>query len=179
MSKAVALCFLQIDYQQDPLLASACKIEIEKFCLPSVLNDLQATDDRGRVQECLREHLTASKVTNTMCIKQIARVCTCILLWNLSREDPDFFRSDKLLLYVWKKICLVGSLFINQVLAEDRADVHVDPLLYRACALDLKHYCFDVPQGEGKQMSCLLAALDDKKVQLRKDCRKMLQVSVY
>ena len=37
------------------------------------------------------------------------------------------------------------------MLAENRADVQVDPLLHKACSLDLKHYCFDVHRGEGRR----------------------------
>ena len=40
---------------------------------------------------------------------------------------------------------------IIRVISENKADVHVDPLLYRACALDIKHYCADVPRGEGRR----------------------------
>jgi Golgi apparatus protein 1 len=40
---------------------------------------------------------------------------------------------------------------IARVLAESRADIQVDPLLHRACATDVKRYCFDVPPGEGRR----------------------------
>ena len=40
---------------------------------------------------------------------------------------------------------------IARVLAENRADVQVDPLLHKACSLDLKHYCYDVHRGEGRR----------------------------
>ena len=96
---------------------------------------------------------------------------------------------------------------VVRLLAENKADVHVDPLLHRACALDIKHYCFDIPPGEGRrkyktscelnlavdvfcrltsnfvldifsEMSCLLAALYDKTVRLKAECRKMLDERV-
>lgn len=40
---------------------------------------------------------------------------------------------------------------IARVLAESKADIQMDPLLYNACANDIKHYCFDVPPGEGRR----------------------------
>lgn len=43
--------------------------------------------------------------------------------------------------------------------------------------MDIKHYCFDVPPGEGKQMACLLTALE-KRVKLQKPCYKMLSERV-
>ena len=40
---------------------------------------------------------------------------------------------------------------VTRILAESRADIQVDPLLHRACAMDLKHYCADIPLGEGRR----------------------------
>ena len=37
------------------------------------------------------------------------------------------------------------------VLAEDNTDIHTDPILFRACALDLQLYCRDIPRGEGRR----------------------------
>lgn len=34
---------------------------------------------------------------------------------------------------------------------EGKADIHSDPLLYRVCVQDLKHYCSDVPAGHGRR----------------------------
>ena len=42
---------------------------------------------------------------------------------------------------------------IARVLAEDREDVMVDPIVYKACQPDILHYCFDVPAGEGRRKS--------------------------
>jgi len=38
-----------------------------------------------------------------------------------------------------------------RALAEDKADIHLDPVLYRACAVDLKGACRDVPRGNGRR----------------------------
>ena len=40
---------------------------------------------------------------------------------------------------------------VGRLLVESRADIHVDPLLFQACSLDIKHYCFAVPAGEGRR----------------------------
>ena len=40
---------------------------------------------------------------------------------------------------------------IARIARESKADVHVDPLLYRACALNIKQYCTDVPRGQGRR----------------------------
>ena len=44
---------------------------------------------------------------------------------------------------------------IVRVISEERADIHVDIILHRACVNDLGHYCSDVPRGEGRRKSSL------------------------
>ena len=43
-----------------------------------------------------------------------------------------------------------------RALAEDKADIHLDPVLYRTCAVDLKGACRDVPRGSGRRESLCL-----------------------
>ncbi|XP_064867303.1 Golgi apparatus protein 1-like [Oncorhynchus nerka] len=64
---------------------------------------------------------------------------------------------------------------VLNMLKESKADVFVDPVLHTACALDLKHQCAAVTPGRGRQMSCLLESLQDKKVRLQPECKKRLQ----
>jgi len=40
-----------------------------------------------------------------------------------------------------------------RALAEDKADIHLDTVLYRACAMDLNGACRDVPRGNGRRKS--------------------------
>ncbi len=52
------------------------------------------------------------------------------------------------------RIYLSHVLYLQEViriLQESRADVQVDPILHKACALDIKHYCSNIPQGEGRR----------------------------
>ncbi|XP_022082269.1 Golgi apparatus protein 1-like isoform X1 [Acanthaster planci] len=77
-------------------------------------------------------------------------------------------------LYKGKIISLKCRMQVIRLLQECRTDVHIDTLLYKACALDIKHFCAGIPQGEGRQMSCLLEALEDTTVNLHADCQRML-----
>ena len=36
------------------------------------------------------------------------------------------------------------------LIEEAKADIHVDPLLHNACALDITKFCIDIPQGAGR-----------------------------
>lgn len=40
------------------------------------------------------------------------------------------------------------------LIQEAKADIHVDPLLQRACTVDLLKYCSNVKSGNGRRMYC-------------------------
>ncbi|PAA77415.1 hypothetical protein BOX15_Mlig031610g1 [Macrostomum lignano] len=50
---------------------------------------------------------------------------------------------------------------VRRLLHESDADIHVDPLLYRACTSEIAHLCGSVPLGAGRQMRCTVAAFRD------------------
>ncbi|KAK6983293.1 glycogenin glucosyltransferase glg1 [Biomphalaria glabrata] len=60
-------------------------------------------------------------------------------------------------------------------IAESRIDVQVDPILQATCQKDLIHLCKTVAQGQGRQMSCLLAYLESEENLLSRNCREMLK----
>ncbi|KAH9509535.1 glycogenin glucosyltransferase glg1 [Bulinus truncatus] len=60
-------------------------------------------------------------------------------------------------------------------IAESRIDVQVDPLLHSTCQKDLIHLCKTVAQGQGRQMSCLLAYLESDENSLTRNCKEMLK----
>lgn len=92
---------------------------------------------------------------------------------------------------------------VADLIEESRADINVDPLLTEACAVDLKKYCSDVPQGAGRRelklksnclynhthadeksliffssdIMCLQNVVDSKKP-LQPDCYKMFTTRV-
>ena len=41
---------------------------------------------------------------------------------------------------------------VASLLQEAKVDIEVDPILHQACARDLRHYCPDVPAGDGQQV---------------------------
>ncbi|XP_006744468.1 LOW QUALITY PROTEIN: Golgi apparatus protein 1 [Leptonychotes weddellii] len=63
---------------------------------------------------------------------------------------------------------------VLNMLKESKADIFVDPVLHTACALDIKHHCAAITPGRGRQMSCLMEALEDKRVRLQPECKKRL-----
>jgi len=101
----------------------------------------------------------------------------------VDKRDPDRGAVEECLRRLMIKSLTSGSPKQKQtpcwkevvrVLAEDKADIHVDPLLYKACSIDLLHVCKDVSRGEGRQMSCLVETLNENPTKLKPDCRKAL-----
>lgn len=45
---------------------------------------------------------------------------------------------------------------IADLIQQTKADIHVDPLLQKACAVDVSKYCSDVPQGGGRRKNYIL-----------------------
>ncbi|XP_060779241.1 Golgi apparatus protein 1b isoform X2 [Neoarius graeffei] len=183
------------DYRLNPVLRKACKADIPKFC-QNVLN--KATDYNeleGQVISCLKLKYADQRLSSD-CEDQIAVI--------LQEAALDYRLDPQLQLHCSKEImelcaeeaaaqeqtgqveeCLKTNLLklkhdtckkeVLNMLKESKADIFVDPVLHTACALDLKHQCAAIPPGRGRQMSCLMEALQDKRVRLQPECKKRLQ----
>uniref|UniRef100_A0A4W4GDL1 Golgi apparatus protein 1 n=1 Tax=Electrophorus electricus TaxID=8005 RepID=A0A4W4GDL1_ELEEL len=183
------------DYRLNPVLRKACKADIPKFC-QNILN--KASDDNeleGQVISCLKLKYTDQRLSSD-CEDQIRVI--------LQESALDYRLDPQLQLHCSEEItnlcaeeaaaqeqtgqveeCLKTNLLklkrdackkeVLNMLKESKADIFVDPVLHTACALDLKHHCAAVTPGRGRQMSCLMEALQDKRVRLQPECKKRLQ----
>uniref|UniRef100_A0A6Q2X410 Golgi apparatus protein 1 n=1 Tax=Esox lucius TaxID=8010 RepID=A0A6Q2X410_ESOLU len=183
------------DFRLNPVLRKACKADIPKFCQP-ILN--KASDDselEGQVIGCLKLKYADQRLSpdcedqirvilqesaldyrldpqlQIHCTDEISRLCAeeaaaqeqagqveeC-LKFNLLKIKQDTCKKEVL-----------------NMLKESKADIFVDPVLHTACALDLKHHCAAITPGRGRQMSCLLESVQDKRVRLQPECKKRLQ----
>uniref|UniRef100_A0A8C1QVT7 Golgi apparatus protein 1 n=1 Tax=Cyprinus carpio TaxID=7962 RepID=A0A8C1QVT7_CYPCA len=149
------------DYRLNPVLRKACKADIPKFC-QNILNN--AKDDNeleGQVISCLK--LKYADQILRLCAEEVAaqeqtgQVEECLKI-NLLKISHEGCKKEVL-----------------NILKESKADIFVDPVLHTACALDIKHQCAAIPPGRGRQMSCLMEALQDKRVRLQPECKKRLQ----
>ncbi|XP_037538996.1 Golgi apparatus protein 1 [Nematolebias whitei] len=184
------------DYRLNPVLKKACKADIPKFC-QSVLNKAAAADIEleGQVISCLKLRYADQRLSPD-CEDQIRVI--------LQESALDYRLDPQLQMHCTQEIsrlcpeeaaaqeqtgqveeCLkINLLKIKQeackkevlnMLKESKADIFVDPVLHTACALDIKHHCAAIPPGRGRQMSCLMEALQDKRVRLQPECKKRLQ----
>ncbi|CAH1779434.1 unnamed protein product [Owenia fusiformis] len=194
-----------LDYRLNPQLKTACKRDIPKFCKDVTDNEPNDKDLEGKVINCLKIKFRGNRLSRD-CEDNIREVIKEAALDY--RQDPMLINACKAqitehcldsiavasdgsddgkggVINCLKKTFEAKKITdpqcqkqIIRLLLEGKADVHVDPLLYKACSLDIKHFCYNVPQGEGRQMSCLLAALEDKGVRLKPECNKMLEERV-
>ncbi|XP_078800239.1 Golgi apparatus protein 1 isoform X4 [Oryzias latipes] len=182
------------DYRLNPVLRKACRVDIPKFC-KSILN--KASEDselEGQVISCLK--LKYADQLSSDCEDQIRVI--------LQESALDYRLDPQLKVHCSEEIsslcaeeaaaqeqmgqveeCLKVNLLkvkhddckkeVLNMLKESKADIFVDPVLHTACALDLKHHCAAVTPGRGRQMSCLMEALQVKRVRLQPECKKRLQ----
>uniref|UniRef100_A0A4W6EKB7 Golgi apparatus protein 1 n=1 Tax=Lates calcarifer TaxID=8187 RepID=A0A4W6EKB7_LATCA len=149
------------DYRLNPVLRKACRADIPKFC-QSILNKANEDSElEGQVIACLK--LKYADQISRLCVEEAAaqeqtgQVEECLKV-NLLKIKQEACKKEVL-----------------NMLKESKADIFVDPVLHTACALDLKHHCAAITPGRGRQMSCLMEALQDKRVRLQPECKKRLQ----
>uniref|UniRef100_A0A8B9FVT0 Golgi apparatus protein 1 n=1 Tax=Amazona collaria TaxID=241587 RepID=A0A8B9FVT0_9PSIT len=182
------------DYRLNPVLRKACKADIPKFC-QNILN--RAKDDtelEGQVISCLKLKYADQRLSQD-CEDQIQVIIQESALDYRLDPQLQMHCSDEIsslcaeeaaaqeqtgqveeclkvnLLKIKTEMCKKEVL---NMLKESKADIFVDPVLHTACALDIKHHCAAIPPGRGRQMSCLMEALEDKRVRLQPECKKRL-----
>uniref|UniRef100_A0A8C1LZJ0 Golgi apparatus protein 1 n=1 Tax=Cyprinus carpio TaxID=7962 RepID=A0A8C1LZJ0_CYPCA len=149
------------DYRLNPVLRKACKADIPKFCQSILGKASDANELEGQVISCLKlkyaDQITRLCAEEAAAQEQTGQVEEC-LKNNLLKIKQDECKTEVL-----------------NMLKESKADIFVDPVLHTACALDLKHHCAAINPGRGRQMSCLMEALQDKQVRLQPECKRRLQ----
>uniref|UniRef100_A0A8C7JKC0 Golgi apparatus protein 1 n=1 Tax=Oncorhynchus kisutch TaxID=8019 RepID=A0A8C7JKC0_ONCKI len=183
------------DYRLNPVLRKSCKADIPKFC-QSILN--KATGDselEGQVVSCLKLKYADQRLSpdcedqirvilqesaldyrldpqlQIHCTDEISRLCP-----EEAAAQEQTGQVEECLKVNLLKIKVEGcKKEVLNILKESKADIFVDPVLHTACALDIKHQCAAIPPGRGRQMSCLMEALQDKRVRLQPECKKRLQ----
>ena len=63
---------------------------------------------------------------------------------------------------------------VAEIIEGTGADIHADPVLNSACAVDLRKFCRDVSPGEGRVFACLVAVSKEKSFSLEMECQAVL-----
>lgn len=164
------------DVRLDPQLGKFCKLDIGKFCK-------EIPRGEGKIVECLKKRYESLSdecmdyMTRLMreaardyrldpklskeCTADIKKFCNDVPPSNVENCLKEHLGS------VGKKECRVE---IVRQMREGRTDIQSDPVLYKACAVDVKRHCSDVPFGRGKVMKCLLEAHDSNRARFDREC---------
>ncbi|KAG5892124.1 hypothetical protein JTB14_032347 [Gonioctena quinquepunctata] len=178
----------------NPSLQKNCQLDIAKLCKPELLsNDEKHIGDS--VIKCLKNQFRLSKLTNS-CEKEMVeilreraldinlnpliRVVCKNELETICKLDSgdDSGKAEECLknAFITKNIhtaeCRVE---VANMIEESQADIQVDPLLERACALDLLTYCKNIEQGSGRHINCLKTVMERAKQNLSPECGNKLR----
>ncbi|XP_053972285.1 Golgi apparatus protein 1 [Hylaeus volcanicus] len=186
------------DYRFNTALQTACSYDINKNCKEVLIHEPTDKELEGKVIRCLKIKFRESKLTvkceyqmtsilreaalnyhlnpllATMCAHEIETVCRA------DENDPgtveeclkiEFNAGNRDM----KEEC---RLEIADLIEQRKADINADPLLQKACAVDVSKYCSDVSQGAGRHILCLQNVLEDSNKSLQPDCYKMLTTRI-
>ncbi|XP_058449131.1 Golgi apparatus protein 1 isoform X1 [Malaya genurostris] len=187
-----------MDYRFNPILQNACARDIADHCTDIVANAKANEELNGKVIGCLKNKFREGKL-HTDCEKQMTELLheqalnykLNPLLQSVCRDEiqvlcsssvesgavEDYGKVEECLkqAFIDKKLvnraCKVE---IAELIQEGKADIYADPMLQRACAVDLLKYCSNVQSGNGRLLKCLEVILQDESKALDDDCKTTL-----
>uniref|UniRef100_A0A1A9W503 Golgi apparatus protein 1 n=1 Tax=Glossina brevipalpis TaxID=37001 RepID=A0A1A9W503_9MUSC len=184
------------DFRFNPSLQLHCGKNIDRYCSDIVAKAQPNEELNGKVVQCLKDkfrkflldaecsqemvkvlqeqalNYKLNPLLQTFCKHEIAVLC-----------DPDRYAQEHGLVEECLKTAFLNQKIINRdcrlevatLIAEAKADIHVDPILEEACTVDLLRYCSNVKSGNGRKLKCLQTVLQDQSKAMEEDCRLKLQ----
>lgn len=169
-----------MDYRFNPRLQEACSKNIADYCTKVVATEKQNEELNGKVINCLKAKFREGKLTDkcvermtdvlheqalnyklnpllrTVCKSEIDILCNGANVDDgEDGEDHGQVEECLKLSFVNHKIISAECKYeVALLIQEAKADIHVDPLLQRACMVDLLKYCSNVPSGNGRREFC-------------------------
>lgn len=184
-----------LDYRFNPKLQDACQKNIGQHC-SHILEEAKNEELNGKMIECLKVKFREGKLTN-VCMKEMTEILheqalnykLNPLLQVVCKTEIEIVcksNLDNLEDHGEVEECLKNAFLTNHVLSkecrfeiasliqESKIDIQVDPILQRACSMDLLRYCSEVERGDGRLLKCLQVILNDQSKALENDCKTKL-----
>lgn len=162
------------DYRFNPDLQQACSKDIAEYCTRIVMEAKENEEMNGKVINCLKNKFREAKL-NAKCERQmtvilhdqalnyklnplLASVCKseidvlCKLEGDETDEEGQVEECLKKQFLAKKIITKECKIEIATLIQEAKADIHVDPILLKACTVDLLKYCSSIESGNGRRM---------------------------
>ncbi|XP_038115158.1 Golgi apparatus protein 1 isoform X1 [Culex quinquefasciatus] len=187
-----------MDYRFNPTLQNACARDIADHCTDIVAGAKANEELNGKVVGCLKTKFREGKL-HADCEKQMTEVLheqalnykLNPLLQSVCRDEIQVLCSpavdaaaveDHGTVEECLKQAFIGKRLVNpackievaELIQEGKADIYADPMLQRACAVDLLKYCSNVQSGNGRLLKCLEVILQDESKALDDDCKGTL-----
>lgn len=161
------------DYRFNPKLQAACSKNIGEFCTDVVAERGEQDELNGKVLKCLKARFREGKLTNK-CRKEVTEILQeqalnyklnpllqelCqkeiqVLCRPSGDSDEDHGEVEECLKQAFLNQQIITKeckLEVATLIQEAKADIHVDPLLQRACTIDLLKYCSEIVAGDGRR----------------------------
>lgn len=168
-----------LDFRFNPDLQQACSKNIAQYCTKIVANAKQNEELNGKVINCLKQKFRDGKLL-PKCEKQMTEILhEQALNYKLNPLLMSLCKDEIKVLCLEKEDnedeidededngeieeCLKKSFLENRIITKEckvevatliqeaKADIHVDPLLQKACTVDLLKYCSHVQSGNGRR----------------------------
>ncbi|EDV97363.1 Golgi apparatus protein 1 isoform X2 [Drosophila grimshawi] len=184
------------DFRFNPSLQNACGKSINLYC-SKIVNTAQPNEElNGKVIKCLKDKFRQSKLDNKcaqemikilqeqalnyklnpvlqhFCKFEIQQLCKTHMNADEHGEVEECLKAAFLRKQLINREC---QLEVASLIAEAKADIHVDPILETACTVDLLRYCSKVMSGDGRKLGCLRTLLRQTPKSLEADCREKLE----
>ncbi|XP_047545273.1 Golgi apparatus protein 1 [Vanessa atalanta] len=186
-----------MDYRFNNNLQNSCKGDIKRFCSDVIANEPHDVELQGKMLYCLKEKFRESKLEKScenelanvlkeqalnyrldpllgkLCKAEIQTICS-VPNDSITNSDGQVEECLKNALLNHKIVSAECAREVVQIIEETEVDIEADPLLERACALDLLKYCKDLEHGAGRRLKCLKIILNDSNRKLEAECQKEL-----
>ncbi|XP_017101491.2 Golgi apparatus protein 1 isoform X2 [Drosophila bipectinata] len=184
------------DFRFNPSLQSACGKNIDRYCSSIVASAVPNEELNGKVIQCLKDKFRQSALDEqcaqemvkilqeqalnyklnpllqTFCKSEIQELCKAHMDADEHGQVAECLKSAFLQKQIINRNC---QMEVATLIAEAKADIHVDPILETACTVDLLRYCSKISSGNGRKLNCLRMLLKDTPNSLDADCREKLQ----
>jgi len=187
------------DYRLNPSLKKSCNKDIKKFCnnIISQFNEEEGSLE-GQVINCLKESALQKQKLSEKCMKEV--VLTMVDAAKMVDADPvlaklcptslvncrSVYQTDQGIHKCLKDLFQRGGLVdgtacekhVAEMIEAVGADIHTDPVLNNACAVDLRKFCRDITPGDGRMFACLVKVSKEKSFTLEQECQSVLNTRV-
>ncbi|KZS17605.1 Golgi apparatus protein 1 [Daphnia magna] len=184
-----------LDIRFNPNLKKACSMDIPKFCLGIWQSASKDRELEGKVVDCLKQNFVAKKPLTQSCSDHLTvimeqqalhyqldpvlvNLCDKEIQIHCGPEEPENTRQGQVEECLKRKFDTLTSVecrrHVALLITAVQIDIQADPMLHRACAIDLVTFCKDVPPGDGRRLKCLLRFKEEGQAKFDPKCFEML-----